>query len=400
MKITRIDTIEFDDSFAMPGLLLVQVHTDEDLTGTGETFYLPGTCAEAIHEFLAPRLLGGDPRRVTAHWTTIAKALQRFGGQGAEWRALSAIDVALWDIVGQAAGVPVYQLLGGAMRDGVRVYNTCGGPRYAHTRRGGAPGEGTANAAGKWDDLIAARTDAGALAEDLLSEGFRGMKIWPWDELAIRQGGAVIDADGIEEGLRSVRQVRDAVGDRIEIMIEGHGLWELGPAKRIASALEPFRPAWLEDLVLADVRTLASLRASTSIPVSASEYLVNRAQFHAVMEARAADFLMIDPTWAGGVTESHRIAELGDAYGLPVTFHDCTGPITLVAGIHLGMASPNAVYQEVVRAFLRTIYGELVTDLPQLDDGWIRPSGKPGLGTALNPDVARRPDVRVRSSAV
>ena len=184
-------------------------------------------------------------------------------------------------------------------------------------------------------------------------------------------------------------------------MVEGHGYWDVPTAIRIAQALEEFRPAWLEDMVLAhDVTALRRLRESTSVPILASELLIGKRQFQTLFEAGAADIAMVDPTWSGGITESHKIAILADVHSLPVTFHDCTGPFTLMAGVHLAMSSPNSIYQETVRAYLRTWYQDCVTDLPRFEHGTVLPPLGTGLGTALLPDVERRPGVTVRTSTL
>jgi L-alanine-DL-glutamate epimerase-like enolase superfamily enzyme len=225
------------------------------------------------------------------------------------------------------------------------------------------------------------------------------MKIWPFDRFGIANDGHFITPEQLDAGLDPIRRVRAAVGDRMEVMIEGHGYWDLPTAVRIARALEEFRPAWLEDMVLAhDVSAIRRLRQSTTIPILGSELLVTRRQFKPLLDAEAVDIVMIDPTWAGGITETHKIASLADAYSLPVAMHDCTGPFTLMAGVHLAVASPNAIYQEVVRAYLRTWYRDLVTVLPELQDGHVLPPRGPGLGTTLLPDVEGRPGVVVRRS--
>ena len=124
-------------------------------------------------------------------------------------------------------------------------------------------------------------------------------------------------------------------------MIEGHGFWRLPAAIKIARALEEYDIEWLEDMLLAhDVGALAELKAATTVPILASEYLVTRHQYLPVLQQRAADIIMLDPTWTGGITESHKIGALADTFGLPVSMHDCTGPFTLLAGVHLALAAP------------------------------------------------------------
>jgi L-alanine-DL-glutamate epimerase-like enolase superfamily enzyme len=412
VKITALETIHLPD---YPSILFVAVHTDAGLTGYADTCYAPDAVAGYIHKFAAPMLLGHDPLAIELHWRRLYEVIAHTVGKGAELRGLSAIDVCLWDILGQAAGMPVWQVLGGAARDRIKTYNTCGGPSYGRAAKGGT-GYGTEETSGKYEDLAAFMERADELALELLGEGLTGMKIWPFDYVAhfpggwddwrtfrgmfdpnIRSlGGHDISAADIQRALEPFRKIRKAVGDRMDVMLEGHGLWSLPAAIKIARAVEEFRPAWLEDLMRADdIEALAELRRSTSTPILASEYLATRYEYKPLLEARAADIVMIDPTWAGGITESKKVCAMAEAYKRPVAMHDCTGPLTLYAGIHLAINATNAVYQESVRAYLRVNYPELVTDLPTIEQGHILAPTKPGLGTALLPDVRTRPGATV-----
>ncbi|ACQ79718.1 Mandelate racemase/muconate lactonizing protein [Beutenbergia cavernae DSM 12333] len=398
MKITALETIHSGAEGAMPALVFVRVHTDVGLHGTGDTFYLPQTVIAAIHEHIAPVLIGQDPTAIEQLWRALYNAYARFGGLGAEIRALSAVDVALWDLLGKSLGAPVHQLLGTAQSE-IPTYNTCGGPLYASIAGGSQAGFGSSRKAGVLDDFDAFLHAPGDLARELVAEGARGMKLWPFDRFAQEHGSRAIAPGDLAEGVRVVREIRDAVGDAIEIMIDGHGLWDLTPAIRIARALEEFDVAWVEDLVLADKpHVLARLRAASRVPVSVSEYLVTRGQYLPVLQQEAADLVMIDPTWAGGITESRKIAVLADTYGLPVTYHDCTGPFTLMAGIHLAAATPNLRYQESVRAYLRVVYPEMVTVVPEVHAGTFEVPRAPGLGTELRDDILDRPGAVSRVS--
>lgn len=420
MKITKIETIVPLQS----ELIFVVVHTDEGIVGHGDTYYTSDAVRGYVHGLAAAMLLGRDPLAIDSHWRRQYERIAHIVGKGAEIRGLSAIDVALWDIFGQTTGMPVWQLLGGAARDRIKTYNTCGGPGY------GRPGTSwqKVSESGEYEDLVGFMTDAGALAEDLLSEGYGGMKIWPFDPVAIRPGcwkdwqqtmsdwqramtsadarhwglaGQEITLTDLNDALEPVRKIRDAVGDGIEIMIEGHGHWSLPAAKRIASGLEEFRPAWLEDLMRADdISALAALQASTSIPVLVSEYLTTRYEYKSVLEQGASDHIMVDPTWAGGITESKKISTLAEAYRRPVSYHDCTGPFTLYAGVHLAINATNAAYQESLRSYLRVTYPRFVTEVPTVQDGHILAPTSPGLGSALLPDIRSRPDVSVAESSL
>jgi L-alanine-DL-glutamate epimerase-like enolase superfamily enzyme len=352
--------------------------------------------SEYIHEFLAPLLMGMDASAPEALWEIAYRAAARFGGKGLELRALSAIDIAAWDLVGQSAGLPLYKLFGGPVRRTVPVYNTCAGASYG---QGWRPGHGDASEIGQLDDFAAFTTRPAELAVELIDEGFAGMKIWPFDAIAKERGGLVIDRATLARGLEPFRLIREEVGSRIEIMAEGHGFWSIGAAKVIAKALEPYEPAWIEDLTLADSPdAVAELRRSTTIPVLASEYLMTRFEYGPLLRANAVDHVMIDPTWCGGITEARRIVALADAARLPVTMHDCTGPFTLLAGLHLALSSTNATYQEVVRAFVRLVYPEYVDEPVELVHGTVLPPSRPGIGAALRPDLSSRPGVEHRWS--
>jgi galactonate dehydratase len=418
MQIASVETIHLPD---YPSILFVAVHTDAGLTGYADTCYAPDAVAGYIHNFAAPMLLGHDPLAIELHWRRLYEVIAHTVGKGAELRGLSAIDVCLWDILGQAANMPIWQVLGGAARDRIKTYNTCGGPTYGRSVKGGT-GYGTDGSGdGKYEDLTAFMERADELALDLLSEGLTGMKIWPFDYVAhfpggwdkwrsfrgmfdptIRSlGGQDISAADIDRALEPFRKIRRAVGDRMDIMLEGHGLWSLPAALKIARAVEEFRPAWLEDLMRADdIEALGELRRGTTTPILASEYLATRYEYKPLLEARAADIVMIDPTWAGGITECKKICTMAEAYKRPVAMHDCTGPFTLYAGIHLAINATNAVYQESVRAYLRVNYPELVTELPLIEVGYILAPTRSGIGTTLLPDVRKRPGSTVIETRV
>lgn len=396
MKIVAIETIVPGELSHLPALVFVRVHTDSGLVGCGETYYTPRAVSTYIHEFLAPLVMGMDAAAPETLWDTAYRAAAKFGGKGLELRALSAVDVAAWDLVAQAAGMPLYEVLGGPVTPSVPTYNTCAGPTYG---RGWRPGHGDETEIGQFDDLTGFLNRPAELARELIDEGFAGMKIWPFDRIAKERGGHVITQVDLARGLEPFELIREAVGRDIEIMAEGHGFWSLGAAKTIAKGLEPYEPAWIEDLILADSpEALAELKRSTSIPVLASEYLMTRFEYSPMIRSGAVDHVMIDPTWCGGITEARRIIALADAAQLPVTMHDCTGPFTLLAGIHLALSSTNSSYQEVVRGYLRMVYPEYLDDRIDLVNGKIMPPTRPGIGGELRSDILDRPGVEQRWS--
>lgn len=394
-KITAIETSI--PSGIMPNLVLLRIHTDDGQVGCGETYYTPHAIAALIHDWMAERLIGAEATDIEAHWRFLYERCTAFGAPGAEMRALSAIDVALWDILGQVCGQPVWKLLGGAAQKRVRIYNTCGGPGYGAVKGSsteetlahpGWPGHGDEGEAGPLQDNWSSIHAAGDLAEELVAEGIAGMKVWPFDRYVHRNNGLYISPADIEEGMKPLLEIRERVGNKIEIMIEGHAFFQLPSALRLAEALQEIRPLWLEDVLRVDnIQTLADFRRQSGMPIAATEMLLGRSAYLPLLEAEAADYVMIDPTWAGGISETRRIIDLAQAFNIPATMHDCTGPLTLFSGLHCSVASANVVFQETVRAHIRTFYDKLIDRQPQIEDGYLMPPTDPGLGTSLLPDL-------------
>jgi L-alanine-DL-glutamate epimerase-like enolase superfamily enzyme len=187
----------------------------------------------------------------------------------------------------------------------------------------------------------------------------------------------------------------------MEIAVELHSRWNLPSALRIAAALEEVQPMWIEDPIRMDSpEVLAEFAAKTRISTTASETLTGRHAFRALLEKRAVGIVMLDPGWAGGLTEARHIAGMAAAYHRPVAPHDCTGPVAYVAGTHLCLAVPNAMIQEGVRAYYLGWYGDVLTELPGVAQGFVTAPPGSGLGTRLQPDFSRRPGVVVRASEV
>lgn len=399
-KITAIETTI--PSGVMPNLVLVRIHTEDGLIGCGETYYTPHGIQALIHDWMAERLIGAEATDIEAHWRFLYERCSAFGMPGAEMRALSAIDVALWDILGQVCGQPIWKLLGGATQKKVRIYNTCGGPGYGAKgsdleKHPGWPGYGDEGKAGPLQDNWSCIHAAGDLAEELVSEGITGMKMWPFDRYVHENGSQYVSPAHIEEGMKPLREIRERVGDKIEIMIEGHAFFRLPTALQLASALKEIRPFWLEDFLPVDnVETLANFREHAGLPIAASEMLLGRPAYRALLEARAVDYVMVDPTWAGGISETRRIIDLAQTYNLPATMHDCTGPLTLLAGLHCAAASANVVLQETVRAHIRTLYDRLVDRQPNVEDGFLTLPADPGIGTAWLPELFQRGQANYR----
>ena len=395
MKVTAVETILVEE---FPNLTWVQVHTDEGLVGLGETFFGAPAVAAQVHDFIAPYLIGKNPLQIERHHAKLLPYAGR-GGSSVEMRAASAIDVALWDIFGKAINEPIYQALGGATRDDVRIYNTCAG--YQYVRKAPAQvtenyGLNQQNSAGPYEDLEGFLNNADELALSLLEMGINGMKIWPFDFAAEASGGQYISNEDLKTALEPFERIRNAVGDKMEIMAELHSMWNVPMAKRIANALEDFDLTWVEDPVFMDeLEKVGEVVASTHAPIAVGELLGGKAQFRDLLE-QGVSLAIMDLVWGGGLTEARKVAALADTFGAPFTGHDCTGPIALTASVHMTMHAPNVFIQEMVRAFYYGWYQDLVTELPPIANGRITAPDGPGLGTTLNPDVPARADATVK----
>ena len=398
MKVTGIETVYLDE---LPNLLWVLVHTDEGLVGLGETFFGANAVEAHIHEFIAPYLIGKNPLEIEYHSHRMTGYAGR-GGSGAEMRATSAIDIALWDIWGKYSSQPIYQMLGGASRDKVRVYNTCAG--YTYVRKPAAQvtanfGLKAATAEEPYEDLEGFLNTADELAESLLAMGIGGMKIWPCDFAAEASAGSFISNEDLKVAIEPFAKIRRAVGDKMEIMCELHSLWNVPSAKRICHALKDFELTWIEDPVRMDHQgNIGKVAAASDTPIAVGELLGGRAQFRDLVEKADISLVIMDIVWGGGLTEARKVASFCDTHSLPFTAHDCTGPVALAASTHMALHAPNTFIQEMVRAFYYGWYQDLVTALPPVENGFIQAPQGPGLGMELNPDVFKRSDVRIRKS--
>jgi L-alanine-DL-glutamate epimerase-like enolase superfamily enzyme len=384
MRITALETIRTTNH---DNLVWVYVETDTGHRGLGETFFAPTVIETYVHDVLAPLLLGGDATRIE-HWhAKLTRYPVGYGASSAEMRAASAVDIALWDLMGRATGLPLWRLLGGLVRDRIPVYNTCAGPHYATQPRGDVS---------RWfgidtdqrhdlDDLKVFLEEPERLAKSLLAEGVRGMKVWPFDFAAYANGGVAITTQQIAAALQPLERIRAAVSRDMDIMIDLHGLWDFDSARRIAHALEPLEPTWLEDPIrMDDAEGVAQLARSTRIPLLGSETTATKESFRRLMELRALGVVSFDVGWCGGITEAQKIAVIADSFQIPIAPHDCTGPIGYAAGVSLSLTSRNARIQEMVRAYTRGWYAEIVTALPEVRAGHVHPLPDPGLGLDLS----------------
>jgi L-alanine-DL-glutamate epimerase-like enolase superfamily enzyme len=391
--ITAITTLRWAEQ---PNCLWVEVETESGAVGLGETFYNAGAVEAIVHDMAAPLLLGGDAEARSMHWRNLFACANFYGYAGAEMRAFSALDTALWDVAGKVLDRPVHALLGGRVRDSIPVYATC------------------ANA-GAFPDQDAFLTDPAALAADLVDSGFSAMKVWPFDRFApqieseavtgpagwsaMGPAGSRITAAEVAEGVSVIAAIREEVGPAIDIILEGHSRWDLPSALRILAAVEPYGLLWVEDIIQPDsVADLQRLVRETRVPQAVSERLISRYRYREVLEAAAAHVIMLDVAWTGGISEAARICDLAETYHLPVAPHDCTGPVTALANLHLCAAKGNVMITEIVRGFVDGYYRDVLDIALPIEGGSATFDFGPGLGASLRADFRARPDVSSRTS--
>jgi len=378
MIISKLETIRVGQ---FPDLIFVRIHTDTGLIGLGETWYGASTVESAVHDHFGPLLIGRDPHEIERHWQSMFRLSDHAGYGGAELRAISAIDVALWDIKGQDLELPIYELLGGGTRHKVRLYNTLG-------------------VYGDITDGYDVWTKPVEVAQKLLDEGITGMKMSPTDFIARESDGQLLFKEDLEWALRPLREIRDKLGMEIEVANDAHAKWNLPNAIRIVREMEPLRPMWHEELISPlNEDAHARLQDATSTPIAASERLMTRYQHRRFIESPAARITMPDLTWTGGISEVKKIGILASAHQMPIAPHDCVGPINMFACAHICMSTPNVMIMEYNRAMHNGWYRDFLdTDL-EIENGYLLAPQNPGLGTRLRASVFDRSDLSVRQSS-
>jgi len=379
MRITQVDTVycrNRADAPWQPHWTWVRLHTNTGLVAIGETYPRNAVEAAAVHAALAPVLLRRDPRDIDRLWMDFYRTFDYQVTGGGEMRALSAVDLALWDLLGKSLGLPVYRLLGGRSNPRVRVYNTCFPYKYDFNK------------------------EPEKIMQELIdTRGIRAIKIWPFDAAARRNANQFITPQDIDQALTPVRKLRDAFGGQIDILMEFHSNWDLASAIRIAKSLEPYQPMWLEDMLLpGNFHQYRQLAEATSLPLTISERMAGRFAFAELLEARAAKYVMFDVCWCGGVSEARKIAQMAEAYHLPVAPHTAGGPLLFYATTHLTAALTNVAIQESCQVFYERDWKQFLVDPIAPSDGYISAPEAPGFGMEVQPDVWKHPAAVIQST--
>jgi len=339
-------------TFAFHGWLVVEVFTDTGLIGLGNAALAPQITKQLIDVYLKPLLIGEDAWDVERLWQHMYRKTMAFGRKGIGMVAISALDIALWDLLGKSAKQPVFRLLGGRTKNRIPVY--------------------------------ASRLYSGDL--DKLADEARRYKEEGFQAMKLRFGWGPADGPaGMQRNVELVRTVRETVGDSIDVMADAYMGWTLDYAKRMLPLLEPFRLRWLEEPVIPDdIHGYAELKSHARIPIAGGEHEFTLYGFRELLEARALDYIQFDTNRVGGITQARKIAALAEAHSIPVIPH-----AGQMHNYHLVMASLNSPMAEYFPMVDVEVGNELFWYLfegePKAKDGFINLDDTiPGLGLAIN----------------
>ncbi|MFC5973674.1 galactonate dehydratase [Halomarina salina] len=347
-----------------PRWLFLRVETSDGLVGWGEPVVegRSKTVRTAVEELLDNYLLGEDPHRIEDHWQAMYRGGFYRGGP-ILMSAIAGVDQALWDIKGKAFDAPVHQLLGGRARDRIRVYQWIGGDRPA---------------------------DVGEAAGEKVDEGFTALKMNATSEMR-----SVDTPASVQAAADRIASVREAVGPEVDIGVDFHGRVAKPMAKRLASALEPYDPFFIEEPVLPEQNeSLPDLAAHTSIPIATGERMFSRWDFKQVLADGAVDIIQPDLSHAGGITEVRKIASMAEAYDVALAPHCPLGPIALASCIQVDACSHNALIQEQSLDIHYNEGGDVLDyladpDVFTYDEGYVDVPTGPGLGIEVNEEYVR-----------
>ncbi len=373
MKITRIRPWHVSGPGADPvsdspklSYVFVQVETDEGLTGWGEITTYPGTVANRtivaalreVDHFLA----GDDATHIEAIWHKLLRAFTYVGTRGATTAMVSGIDIALWDIKAQALGVPIYELLGGAVRETIPLYTHF---QYARTV----------------EQMV-----ENACAE--VARGSRAIKTDPFMAAGglsnVRYVDGQIERTVENTAVAMIAGIREAVGPDVEILIDAHALYNVPTAIRLANRLAPYAITWFEEPCPPEsYDALEQVRAQVPTRISVGERLYTRYEFLPVLTRHLTDYVMPDVTWTGGISELKKIATLAEIFYIPISPHDASGPINVLAGAQVMMSTPN-FYRLEARRVNMEFYNAFLTDPLIVRDGALIVPRTPGVGGRLD----------------
>ena len=356
--------------------VLVQITTDDGITGVGECYGIPfsGDIAARMVEDTFDRFIAGeDPHNVEAMFRRVYSAGFTQRPDVSMMGVFSGIEMAVWDIVGKAHGEPVYNLLGGAFHQRLRTYT------YLYPRSVTDPSIDSATEADVYHDPTA----AAQRAIDYVDMGFTAIKQDPAGPYSF-QGGRELSLPELRRCEANVRAIREAVGDRADILFGTHGQMTTSSAIRLAKRLEPFDPLWFEEPCPPDqIEAIGRVAASTSIPVATGERLTTRLEFHDALRA-GVSILQPDIGRSGGIWETKKIAVMAELFNAQIAPHIYCGPVAHAAAAHVGFSSPNFLLLETIQT---AFHDDVLRSALHWEDGYLYAPTEPGLGIELDLDV-------------
>ena len=339
-------------TFTFHGWLIVEIFTDDGNVGIGNAALAPQVTKQVIDLYLKPILLGGDPWDTEFLWQHMYRKTMAFGRKGIGMAAISAVDIALWDILGKSAKQPVYRLLGGKTKSRIPVYAS----RLYSVEL----------------------NELAAEAKRYKDEGYKGMKLrFGW--------GPTDGAAGMQRNIELVRTVRNTLGDEIDVMADTYMGWTLDYAKRMLPLLEPFHLRWLEEPVIPDdIHGYAELKSYGRIPMAGGEHEFTLYGFRDLLEARALDYIQFDTNRLGGISQARKVTALAEAHSVPVIPH--AGQMHNYHVVLASLNCPMAEYFPVVDVEVgNELFWYIFDGEPQAKDGFIDlDEGVPGLGLTIN----------------
>lgn len=359
MRITQLETFVVGTPWR--NLTYVLVHTDEGLTGVGETRMLGHTDALLgyLREAADNHILGSDP--------FAAEDLVRRMKYGDYGRAgeivmsgIACVETACWDIKGKALGVPVWQLLGGAVTDRI--------PAYANG----------------WYTTERTPEAYAEAARGVVARGYRALKIDPFGT-----GHYELSHAETMRTVALIEAVREAIGPDTELMLEMHGRFSPATAVRLAHELAPYRPAWLEEPVPPEnLKALKKVAARTDIPIATGERIHDRIEFRELFESQVADIIQPDLGHIGGIGETRKLAATAETHYMLVAPHNVGGSVLTAATLQVGFCTPNFKILEHFNDFADSEIGKVVSGAPRVVDGYFERNDRPGLGVEFDTDAA------------
>ncbi|MBI4219299.1 MAG: mandelate racemase/muconate lactonizing enzyme family protein [Chloroflexi bacterium] len=358
--------------------VFVEVDTDEGITGIGESTnaggggaYLIGRTYEMFKRDLSSdfsdAIVGQDPNEIERIWQQVYRRFTALGSRGFPTAVIAGLDMALWDIKGKATGRPVYDLLGGPVRDRILL--------YTH---------------------VAYADDVGRAVEDARSqvaEGYTALKLDPFSPEMGKKHRRYIDGKiskaGANHAEKLMGAIRDAVGPDVELMIDAHGNFDVPTAIELCNRMLPYQLTWFEEPCQPEsVEALRQVHEYTQMPLCVGERRYTRYDFLPILKEGIVNFLMPDICWSGGITELRKIAVLAETFYVPVSPHDASGPLNVVGGAQTMMNTPNFYRLEMSKHSIQNYNSVLKAPL-DIRGGYLYLSKKPGLGVELDLDFIK-----------